>query len=63
MVPDPGVRSGKVQVQRGALAQLGGDLAAVHRGDAPFRVEDRKDDRAVEVLVAGFADEAQFLQA
>ena len=62
-VPHAAVRTGQIQVIRGARAQLVGDLAAVDLGDVPGWGDDRDHDRAVKMLVPGVAQEPEPLQA
>ena len=62
-VPHPAMRSRQIQVVRRARAQPFCDLAAVDFGDLAGGRDDRDHDRAIEVLVTGFAVQAEFLQA
>ena len=62
-VPDARVRAGQVQVLRRALPQRSVDLPAVRLHHLAIEIEDRDDERAVQVLVAALADDPQLLEA
>ena len=58
--PAPFAR-GQVQVLGCACAQVVQELAAIHFNDVALLVQHRHDQRTVEMLVAGFAVDADFL--
>ena len=58
----PAMRTRQIQMIGRALAQVVVDLAAVDLRDLTRRRDDRDHDRAVEMLVTGFAQEPQLLQ-
>ena len=57
------MRTGEVEVQRGAGFQVGADLPPVQLGDSPAGIGDGDGDRADEVLVAGSPVDAEALEA
>ena len=58
-VEHPGMRPGQVEVIWRARPQVVADLPAVHLGDPTGGVGDRDDERAVEVLVADWPEDAE----
>jgi hypothetical protein len=54
-VEEPAPRPRQVEVERRARAQVRADLAPVERDDLAVLAEQRDDERAGQVLVAGFA--------
>ena len=62
-VPHAAVRSREIQMQRRAGPQVFCDLAAVHAEHLPCAIEDWNDQRSVEVLVPGLAQDAEPLQS
>jgi hypothetical protein len=62
-IPDTFVRPGKVRMQRRALAQPFRDLPTVHFRDCSSEINHRDYNRAGEVLVAAFSQDAESLQS
>ena len=63
LVPDPGVRSGQVQVHGGPLAEFGpADLASVHLRHMALAIEDGQHDRSGHVFLTVLADDADLLE-
>ena len=62
-IPHAAMRAGQIQMLRCTGAQVVQELAAIHFCNKALLVQHRHDQRAVEVFVAGFTVDADFLQA